>query len=176
MIRLKKIQKSDLIVIYNLGFTQEFPFWASMNAPYFNEYKQVTYEAFLKEYRSFFIRDEFILGIYKDESIIGSVSAYWENKDTLWMSLGIAIYDDQMYGKGYGKKALSLWIDECFKTYPQLEHLGLTTWSGNAGMMKTAESLGMKMEARIRKVRYYQDLYYDSITYGVLRQEWNLAV
>ena len=39
-------------------------------------------------------------------------------------------------------------------------------------MMKVAEKLGMTKEAVIRKVRYYNGTYYDSIKYGVLRDEW----
>ena len=44
---------------------------------------------------------------------------------------------------------------------------------GNIRMMKAAEKLGMLQEARIRKVRYYNDEYYDSVKYGILREEWS---
>jgi RimJ/RimL family protein N-acetyltransferase len=30
----------------------------------------------------------------------------------------------------------------------------------------------MKQEARVRQVRYYQDRYWDSVKYGILREEW----
>ncbi|ELR64421.1 hypothetical protein C942_02444 [Photobacterium marinum] len=39
-------------------------------------------------------------------------------------------------------------------------------------MMACAEKLGLQQEARLRKVRYYQGHYYDSVKYGVLRSEW----
>ena len=39
-------------------------------------------------------------------------------------------------------------------------------------MMKSAEKIGYKLEGRIRKVRYYMNKYFDSIKYGVLREEW----
>lgn len=39
--------------------------------------------------------------------------------------------------------------------------------SGNIRMMKAAEKLGMLQEARIRKVRYYNDEYYDSVKYAI---------
>ena len=39
-------------------------------------------------------------------------------------------------------------------------------------MMKLAEKLRMKKEAHIPKVRYYQGKYFDSIKYGILREEW----
>lgn len=37
-------------------------------------------------------------------------------------------------------------------------------------MIRLGEKLGMKMEARIRKVRYYEGNYYDSIRMGILRE------
>ena len=39
-------------------------------------------------------------------------------------------------------------------------------------MMKLAERLSLKLEGRIRKVRYYQNQYWDSMKYGVLKDEW----
>ena len=40
-------------------------------------------------------------------------------------------------------------------------------------MMKVGEKLGMTKEAQIRRVRYWEGHYYDSVKYGVLREEWN---
>lgn len=48
----------------------------------------------------------------------------------------------------------------------------MTTWSGNPRMMALARKLGFQQEARLRKVRYYQGEYYDSVKFGVLRDEW----
>ena len=50
--------------------------------------------------------------------------------------------------------------------------MGLATWSGNERMIRVGEKLGMKVEARIRKVRFYENNYYDSIRMGILREEW----
>jgi RimJ/RimL family protein N-acetyltransferase len=53
-----------------------------------------------------------------------------------------------------------------------LPHLSLTTWSGNKRMMALAERVGMKLEGRIRSVRFYEGQYWDSMKYGILRSEW----
>ena len=42
-------------------------------------------------------------------------------------------------------------------------------------MIRCTEKLSMKMEARIRKARWYDGEYYDSIRMSVLREEWNNA-
>lgn len=38
--------------------------------------------------------------------------------------------------------------------------------------MKVAQRLGMKEEARIRKARMVEGVYYDAIKMGILREEW----
>ncbi len=91
------------------------------------------------------------------------------------MELGICIYDNKFWNSGIGKAAMLQWINRTFQAYLELEHLGLTTWSGNFGMMKLAEKLRMKKEAHIPKISYYQGVYYDSIKYGILREEWEEA-
>ncbi len=48
----------------------------------------------------------------------------------------------------------------------------MSTWSGNERMIKVAERLGMKEEARIRKARMVENQYYDAIKMGILREEW----
>lgn len=173
MIKLRKINESDLEHIYQIGFTEEMPFWASMNAPYFDEYKKQSYDDFLDNNRKFLLREDGLLGIDLDGNIIGIVSSYWESKVTRWLELGIIIYDASYLQKGYGKQALSEWISNRFETYPEINRVGLTTWSGNLGMMALAVKLGLKEEARLRQVRYYQGFYYDSMKYGILRDEWN---
>ena len=69
-------------------------------------------------------------------------------------------------------RALPQWISHLFSVL-EIERVGLTTWSGNPRMMACAEKLGFQQEARLRKVRYYQGEYYDSVKYGVLRSEWD---
>lgn len=63
-----------------------------------------------------------------------------------------------------GTKALKLWIDYIFNHINNLEHIGLTTWSGNHRMMRVAEKIGMTKEAQIRKVRFHNNVYYDSVS------------
>ncbi len=56
------------------------------------------------------------------------------------------------------------------------EIFGLITWSANIGMMKLAEKLGMRQAACLRKCRLWQGKYYDSIRYGILKEEWQVEV
>lgn len=111
--------------------------------------------------------------VVNGDEIIGEVNWYWKSEETLWMEIGIVIFDENNWGKGYGRVILKQWINQIFCKNPKLVRLGLTTWSGNIGMMKLAEKLGMKKEAEYRKARIVEGKYYDSISFGILREEWN---
>ena len=65
-----------------------------------------------------------------------------------------------------------MWIDEIFEQNPKLIRIGLSTWSRNERMMKLAEKLGLKKEAVYRKARIVDNQYYDSVSYGILKEEW----
>lgn len=103
--------------------------------------------------------------------VCGIVTYYFEDDQNKWLELGIVIHEAHNWGKGLGTRSLELWINHIFNTLPVVR-VGLTTWSGNERMIHVGEKLGMQMEARIRKVRYYEGNYYDSIRMGILREEW----
>lgn len=171
-IELKKIFKEDLRRIYKIQYSSEYPEWAKYNAPYFNEYKLISYDQFLISNQVPFLISDNVRSIVVNDEIVGIVTRYWENKDTRWLEVGIVIYDETFWNKGIALKVLKVWIDKCFIDFPEIERVGLATWSGNLGMMRVSEKLGMTLEARIRKARYYNNYYYDSIKYGILREEF----
>lgn len=173
MITIAPMNESYLHTLWEIGYRQAAPRWKEFAAPYFDDYQAcATFEDFqaLELYQ--WLQKECVRAILVDQQPIGFVSYYWECKPTRWLEIGIEIHDDKVWGKGYGTAALELWIDIIFQQFTELEHIGLTTWSGNKGMMRTAEKLGMTREAQIRKVRYWQGQYHDSVKYGILREEW----
>ena len=99
---------------------------------------------------------------------------YWKSQETLWMEIGIVIFNEEYWGHGIGYTALKMWINEIFIQNPKIIRLGLSTWSGNERMMKLAEKLGLKKEAVYRKARIVDDRYYDSVSYGVLKEEFQI--
>nr|WP_321457077.1 GNAT family protein [uncultured Cohaesibacter sp.] len=109
----------------------------------------------------------------EDSRILGEVSYYWKDQRTNWLEVGIVLFDQTDWGKGIGRQALPLWIDKQLATHPSLVRIGLTTWSGNPGMMALAQKIGLKQEACYRKARILHGQYFDSLSYGILRQEWD---
>lgn len=173
MMKLKLLTGAHLPDLWQIAYSTPKPAWKALDAPYFQDYKMYSeVSLFEEEQGSRFVNNPNRLGIFQGERLVGTVSRYWECQETRWMELGLAIYQEEDWNAGIGTSALKQWLSLTFQDFPDVERLGLTTWSGNAGMMALAEKLGLRQEARIRKVRYYQGFYYDSLKYGILRDEW----
>ncbi|OFZ53427.1 MAG: hypothetical protein A2428_10130 [Bdellovibrionales bacterium RIFOXYC1_FULL_54_43] len=117
-------------------------------------------------------RMQVVIADINTDTLIGEANCYWNSAEIFWMSMGIDIFNSSLWGKGYGREALTLWIQYLFDAHPKLARLGLETWSGNHGMIKLALRLGFKEEARIRKARIVNGERYDALTFGLLREEW----
>ncbi|MGF1739999.1 GNAT family N-acetyltransferase [Vibrio profundum] len=168
-VSLRAAKVEELEKIYHLVTCDET--WTEFNGPYF-PYLTPTLTEF--EAGSFTrlcqgVKTQLIV---LDGQPVGSVSYYWECESTRWLEAGVVIYDSSYWGRGIARKALILWVDHLFQLL-EIDRVGLTTWSGNPQMMACAQKLGFQQEARLRKVRYFNGDYYDSVKYGVLRSEWN---
>ena len=149
------------------------------NGPYFRKESEAELEARLDELASRLGQGEadvltgkrLVVDAVTDE-LIGEVNWYWKSEETLWMEVGLVIFSEARWGTGLGTLVLGRWMDEIFRAFPRIVRLGLTTWSGNARMMRLAEKLGLRKEDVFRRARIVDDVYYDSVSYGVLREEW----
>lgn len=171
-VTLKTIVKEDLPAIWAISYGPKADLeWMKFNGPYFNNPVK-TWKEFSGDYGLSLIESPMNQVIVVNETIIGMVSAYWSDGDLKqWLEVGILIYDFKFWGKGIGTTALSLWLNTLFNHFDYLPHIGFTTWSGNEGMQKLGEKTGMQKEGVIRKVRYLHGKYYDSVKYGILREE-----
>ena len=172
-VQLVPFNKSFLETIWKIGFSTEKPAWTKWNAPYFNDYRKFDdAESFGESPIADFLMSEDCRCIVVGGQPVGMVSKSWVDEATRWLEIGIVIYDDQLWSRGIATTALTKWVDAIFHETDMLEHIGMTTWSGNGAMMVVAEKLGFLKEGQIRKVRYYKGQYYDSVKYGILREEW----
>lgn len=166
---LRPVEEKDLYRLWALIYKEEQPEWKKWDAPYYPHHAK-SYEDFLLE-KDNWVGDDSYWVIEVEGVVRGIVSYYWEHEPSKWLEMGIILHECGSWGKGIGTRALKLWIQHLFTTMP-LVRVGFTTWSGNERMIRVGEKLGMQMEARIRKVRYYNETYYDSIRMGMLREEW----
>jgi putative hydrolase of HD superfamily len=118
------------------------------------------------------IRTKLVIADLKTDKFIGTVNSYWISKETNWLAAGIVIFDPGFWGGGIGREALSLWINNLFRSRPEIVRLDLQTWSGNERMMGLATKLGFQLEGRFRNARIVKGKLYDSIQFGILREEW----
>ncbi|MCG9785449.1 GNAT family N-acetyltransferase [Vibrio brasiliensis] len=168
-IEIRPAKGCELELIHDLVISNNE--WTKFNGPYF-PYSHPSLEQFEASlFQRLLVGSDMQL-ITVDDIPVGTVSCYWECKETRWLEAGVVIYDKDYWGKGIAAFALPLWVSYLFEN-EVIERVGLTTWSGNPRMMSLALKLRFKQEARLRKVRYYEGIYYDSIKYGVLRSEWN---
>ncbi|MFC6416929.1 GNAT family N-acetyltransferase [Sanguibacter inulinus] len=106
-----------------------------------------------------------------DGTFWGTVSWYWESQETEWARIGVVLHDPAVRGRGAGTAAIEQWTTLLFAA-TGWRRLDLATWSGNHAMSRVAERLGFTLEARFRKARVVRGEVYDSLVYGVLREEW----
>jgi putative hydrolase of HD superfamily len=154
--------------------------WKRWDAPYYPELTAAEAAEYAERKRRNIERGELpparmnaVVASAASDEIIGMVNAYWESIETLWLTLGIVIYDPAWWGRGVGSAAFGLWTGYQFAARPEIVRLDLRTWSGNYGMIRVAQKLGFQEEACFRKARIVDGAFYDSLAYGILREEWD---
>ncbi len=169
---IRTIVESDISNLWEVAYRDNLE-WTKWDGPYFNDpiYSKEEYLNNIAP-KYYLNKDNKGLILY-DTNIVGIITYSFEDgKLKQWIEFGLVIFDDNYWGKGIGSRSCSLWIDYIFTKYPKLPHIGFTTWSGNERMMGLGLKIGMTLEARIRQVRYYDNKYWDSIKYGILRDEF----
>lgn len=171
---IRNFEIKDLVLYkkWNIGNHK----WMKFDGPY---YPKMTIEELNSRITT--IRDNIlsenitpriIIADIESDNLIGTLSWYWQSEETNWLSVGIAIYDDSFWGKGLGFDSLKIYVDYIFNIKKAIVRIDLRTWSGNFGMINLAKKLNFKEEAIFRKARIVDGKYYDSLAYGILREEW----
>ncbi|GAX46510.1 GNAT family N-acetyltransferase [Pseudolactococcus reticulitermitis] len=171
-ISLRKLNSDDLLPLWQVAYGKENLEWMKWNGPYFKDsvYTWDEFQALSSDY----LNNELRYGIFEHAQLIGVVSAYYEDGDLQkWLEVGIVLYEERVWGKDIGTRVMKLWLTHLFEM-TDLPHIGFTTWSGNLGMIRLGQKIGMTEEGRIRKVRFWQNQYWDSVKFGILREEWQV--
>ncbi|MFO6893751.1 GNAT family N-acetyltransferase [Bacillus cereus] len=92
--------------------------------------------------------------IENNGQIIGTVGFYWSINRRVGWRWELLFMTQHTGMVATGQKLLMLYRDLLFEKM-EIGRVGLTTWSGNERMMKVAEKIGMSLEGRMRKCRYY---------------------
>ncbi|MGR8824532.1 GNAT family N-acetyltransferase [Leuconostoc mesenteroides] len=172
MIKLRQFKTEDLALFWETAYSDPQAEWTKWNGPYFKNVLPKKDDFINNIGPERFVNNMNRRVILYDGQIIGDVSAYFEDGQLKsWLEVGIVIYQQATWQQGIGTRALGMWLEILFEQYDSLPHIGLTTWSGNKAMMRVSEKLGLKLEGQIRQVRWWQGQYWDSMKYGILRNE-----
>ncbi|GEM_PF-919864 len=77
----------------------------------------------------------------------------------------------EFHGEGYGTEAVALLVDYTFVTYDH-PAAGAIAYEFNGASRGLLESLGFEEEGRIRRERFIDSEYVDTIHYGLLGENW----
>lgn len=106
-----------------------------------------------------------------DDAFLGSmgfVHVDWRSRSG---EFGIAIWNPEGRGRGYGTQAVRLFCDWGFGVL-NLNRIELRTYDYNARALRCYEKAGFVQEGRKRQARYWDGAYHDEIVMGLLREEW----
>lgn len=169
-IELRTIHLADLKALWRISYCDHLE-WMKYDGPYFNDPVYEESDFINNIGPKHYVNQQTRLAIIIKNEIVGVLNAHFEDGVLRkWLEIGIAIYDDKKWNQGIGYQAIQLFTTYLFDMFPNIRRIGFTTWSGNYGMMKLGEKLGFTKEAQIRQVRFWQDQYWDSVKYGVLRE------
>lgn len=153
--------------------------WKALDGPYYQTSIDES-EKLAKELQDKIQNQDFpnprmrlVIADLETNRLMGTVSSYWESKETNWLCVGISIYNPSDWGQGIGWEALGLWCDHLFSIRSEIIRLDMRTWSGNSGLVRLAGKLGFMQEACFRKARIVDGEYFDGLGFGILRDEWN---
>jgi RimJ/RimL family protein N-acetyltransferase len=106
-----------------------------------------------------------------DDRLIGESNLElpsWPNRDA-WVSIGLGLSAD--WGKGYGTDAMRLLLRYAFSEL-NLERVSLSTYGYNERAQRSYLKAGFTLEGRQRESLRRDDLRWDMVYMGILRDEW----
>ena len=131
----------------------------------------------MAEFEKFFERQmadnaDPLFAIEADGKLVGDCQLQMRDRRSQVSSLGIAIYDPDYVGKGYGREALALLVDWAFRVQ-NYQRLWLGVFSNNERAIRCYRAVGFVEEGRQRRQMYVGGEYVDNILMGLLREEWS---
>lgn len=109
--------------------------------------------------------------IEADAQPIGSIGLIDMNRRDGTAGLGIGIFDPDYLGKGYGREALSLFLDWAFRMQ-NWRRIWLSVLATNERAIRAYRALGFVEEARLREHSVVRGEITDDLMMGLQRDEW----
>lgn len=109
--------------------------------------------------------------IEADGKPIGSIGLMDQSRRDGTAQLGIGIFDPDYVGHGYGREALTLFLDWAFRIQ-NWRRIWLTVLGNNERAIRAYRAVGFVEEARLREQSVWCGQIVDDLMMGLLRDEW----
>jgi ribosomal-protein-alanine N-acetyltransferase len=103
-----------------------------------------------------------------DPKIIGYLHIQNINAVHRSADIGIRIGEERYRGKGYGKEALAIGLDYCWK-HLNLERVGLVAFRNNTRAINAYKAVGFKKEGLLRRLFFIDGAYVDVLVMAAFR-------
>ncbi|HEY5903836.1 MAG TPA: GNAT family protein [Anaerolineales bacterium] len=113
----------------------------------------------------------FAIRSLQDDSLLGDIGLDVIDGARRDAYVGIAIYQREFWGRGYGTEAMQLILEYAF-TQVNLRRVTLSVFEYNPRAVHSYEKAGFRHEGRMRQALLREGKRWDLIYMGILREEW----
>ena len=103
-----------------------------------------------------------------ETAVVGYVLIHNINSVHRSADIGIRIGEERNRGRGYGKEALAMALDYCWR-HLNLNRVGLTVFRSNPRAVNVYKGAGFRVEGRLRKVFFVDGAWVDVLLMAALR-------
>lgn len=114
----------------------------------------------------------FVIELVEGSRAIGFVGYYRPHPVLETTDVWYVIGDVAQRGKGFGKEAVGLLVDNLFHEV-SLARVGATVDVANVASYRLLEGLGFRREGTMRSALFHHGSWHDVLVYGVTRVEWS---
>ena len=117
-------------------------------------------------------RRKFQLAITLPESdrLIGNCGIRRKLENDWEADVGYELAPD-LWGRGYATEAAQAMVDFGFMEM-RLHRISSWCIADNLASARVLEKIGLRLEGRLRRNEYFKDAWWDTLVYGMLRDEW----
>jgi diamine N-acetyltransferase len=164
---LRPLEKEDLKKLHDLDANVELHMLAGSS---WEPWPLAAYEKDFEKHLESQEKSDFVIEV--DGNVIGEIGLHeWRNRRAGSASFGVSILDPNYLGQGYGREAINLLLDWCFRVM-NYRRIHLETLASNERAVRCYKSCGFVEEGRLRQHEYYNGAYTDVLVMGILREEW----
>jgi diamine N-acetyltransferase len=164
---LRPIQREDLKRLHELNQNVDLVLLGD------GEWSPVPFAVYEKSFeKGLDGHEHYKFAIEADGKLIGDMQLQLRDERSRVAGVGMGIYDREYLSKGYGREALTLFVEWAFNIQ-NYTRLWLSVWATNERAIRCYQAVGFVEEGRQRRQEFVDGEYVDVVLMGLLREEWH---